>query len=143
MARKDPRPEVNRRKFLAGVAVAGAATAVTPPVANGATPATSPNAEPPRRGGKASVARDRSAIPRAPRALSRLRNVGSSGQNAAAASRTGRGPRPSAALFFVLFFGLLCIVVHCYWRALECRAGSHEAARRKPKFALGAQRPHY
>src|SRR6188768_1192959 len=49
MARKDPRPEVNRRKFLAGVAVAGAATAVTPPVANGATPATSPNAEPPRR----------------------------------------------------------------------------------------------
>jgi len=40
---------VNRRKFLAGVAVAGAATAVTPPVANGATPATSPNAEPPRR----------------------------------------------------------------------------------------------
>ena len=30
MARKDPRPEVNRRKFLAGVAVAGAATAVTP-----------------------------------------------------------------------------------------------------------------
>ena len=48
MARKDPRPEVNRRKFLAGVAVAGAATAVTPPVANGATPATLPNAEPPR-----------------------------------------------------------------------------------------------
>jgi hypothetical protein len=43
MARKDPRPEVNRRKFLAGVAVAGAATAVTPPVANGATPATLPN----------------------------------------------------------------------------------------------------
>ena len=49
MARKDPRPEVNRRKFLAGVAVAGAATAVTPPVANAATPATSPSAEPPRR----------------------------------------------------------------------------------------------
>src|SRR3954466_11557764 len=49
MARKDPRPEVNRRKFLAGVAVAGSATAVTPPVANGATPATLPNADPPRR----------------------------------------------------------------------------------------------
>src|SRR3954464_6271106 len=49
MARKDPRPEVNRRKFLAGVAVAGAATAVTPPVANRATPATLPNADPPRR----------------------------------------------------------------------------------------------
>jgi len=49
MARRDPRPEVNRRKFLAGVAVAGAATAVTPPVANAATPATSPSAEPLRR----------------------------------------------------------------------------------------------
>ena len=43
MARKDPRPEVNRRKFLAGVAVAGAASAVTPPrVANAATTATLP-----------------------------------------------------------------------------------------------------
>src|SRR6478736_8369353 len=49
MARKDPRPEVNRRKFPAGVAVAGAATAVTPPVVNAATAATSPSAEPPRR----------------------------------------------------------------------------------------------
>src|SRR3954463_1675096 len=49
MARKDPRPEVNRRKFLAGVAVAGAATAVTPPGAKGAKPATLPNADPPRR----------------------------------------------------------------------------------------------
>ncbi len=39
-ARRDPRPEVSRRKFLAGVAVAGAATAVTPPAANGATTAT-------------------------------------------------------------------------------------------------------
>src|SRR6266545_3656035 len=39
MARKDPRPEVNRRKFLAGVAVAGAATAVAAPqsIANAAT----------------------------------------------------------------------------------------------------------
>jgi acetolactate synthase I/II/III large subunit len=46
MARRDPRPEVSRRKFLAGVAVASAATAVTPPVANGATQATSPNAAP-------------------------------------------------------------------------------------------------
>jgi acetolactate synthase-1/2/3 large subunit len=44
MARKDPRPEVNRRKFLAGVAVAGAATAVSPSpdIANAATTATSP-----------------------------------------------------------------------------------------------------
>jgi acetolactate synthase-1/2/3 large subunit len=44
MKRSDPRPDVSRRKFLASVAVAGAATAVTPPVANGATSATSPNA---------------------------------------------------------------------------------------------------
>src|ERR1017187_9177873 len=43
-ARNDPRPEVSRRKFLAGVAVAGAATAVTPPAAQGAT--TSSNAAP-------------------------------------------------------------------------------------------------
>ena len=44
MKRSDPRPEVSRRKFLASVAVAGAATAVTPSVANGATSATSPHA---------------------------------------------------------------------------------------------------
>src|SRR5262245_57539988 len=48
MSRQDPRPEVNRRKFLAGVAVAGAATAVAP-VANGATPATAPAAASARR----------------------------------------------------------------------------------------------
>jgi acetolactate synthase I/II/III large subunit len=41
MSRKDPRPAVSRRKFLAGVAVAGAATTVTP-VAQGATSATVP-----------------------------------------------------------------------------------------------------
>src|SRR5260370_7279536 len=39
MARKNPRPEVSRRKFLAGVAVAGAATTVAAPdVAGAATP---------------------------------------------------------------------------------------------------------
>jgi thiamine pyrophosphate-dependent acetolactate synthase large subunit-like protein len=43
-ARNDQRSEVSRRKFLAGVAVAGAATAVTPPAAQGAT--TSSNAAP-------------------------------------------------------------------------------------------------
>src|SRR5262249_18724449 len=48
MSRKDARPEVNRRKFLAGVAVAGAATTVAP-VANGATAATSADALPARR----------------------------------------------------------------------------------------------
>src|SRR5262249_48024987 len=37
MARKHPRPEVSRRKFLAGAAVAGATTALTPPVAKAAT----------------------------------------------------------------------------------------------------------
>jgi acetolactate synthase-1/2/3 large subunit len=39
MAHKDPRPEVSRRKFLAGVAVAGAATTVAAPdTATAATP---------------------------------------------------------------------------------------------------------
>jgi acetolactate synthase I/II/III large subunit len=38
MARKDPRPEVSRRKFLAGVAVAGAATTVAAPDVASATP---------------------------------------------------------------------------------------------------------
>src|SRR5712675_2696770 len=47
-ARQDPRPDVSRRKFLAGVAVAGAATAVTPPVANAATSATPSEAAPAR-----------------------------------------------------------------------------------------------
>ncbi len=40
MARKDPRPEVNRRKFLAGVAVAGAAVTATKNGASAATPPT-------------------------------------------------------------------------------------------------------
>jgi acetolactate synthase I/II/III large subunit len=38
MARKDSRPEVSRRKFLAGVAVAGAATTVAAPEAANAAP---------------------------------------------------------------------------------------------------------
>src|SRR6266699_320425 len=38
MARKDPRPEVSRRKFLAGVAVAGAAVTATKNGAGAATP---------------------------------------------------------------------------------------------------------
>jgi acetolactate synthase I/II/III large subunit len=50
MARKKSRPDVSRRKFLAGVAVASAATAVTPPAANGATGARAPgDAAPGRR----------------------------------------------------------------------------------------------
>ena len=49
MARKHPRPEVSRRKFLAGVAVAGAASAVTPPAAGAATTASTPASVPPRR----------------------------------------------------------------------------------------------
>jgi acetolactate synthase I/II/III large subunit len=52
MAKKLPhpesRPEVSRRKFLAGVAVAGAASAVTPPAASAATQSTSANAVPAR-----------------------------------------------------------------------------------------------
>ena len=43
MARKNPRPEVSRRKFLAGVAVAGAATTVDAAgAANAATPPIGP-----------------------------------------------------------------------------------------------------
>jgi thiamine pyrophosphate-dependent acetolactate synthase large subunit-like protein len=45
MKRDHRRPDVSRRKFLAGVAVAGAATAVTP-AANTATDAATPNAAP-------------------------------------------------------------------------------------------------
>jgi thiamine pyrophosphate-dependent acetolactate synthase large subunit-like protein len=48
-ARKAPRPEVSRRKFLAGVAVAGAATTVASPAATAATQASVPNAAVPRR----------------------------------------------------------------------------------------------
>ena len=48
MARKDARPEVSRRKFLTGVAVAGAAATATtnakaaPPVAAGRIPSALP-----------------------------------------------------------------------------------------------------
>src|SRR5262249_22552065 len=48
MARKYPRPEVSRRKFLAAAAVTGAATAVTP-AARAATTASAPTNAPPRR----------------------------------------------------------------------------------------------
>src|SRR5262249_44346647 len=47
MARKQPRPEVSRRKFLAGAAVAGATTALAPPAANAA--ATDGSVSAPRR----------------------------------------------------------------------------------------------
>src|SRR5262249_48796817 len=49
MARTHPCPEVGRRKCLAGVAVAGAASAVTPPAASAATTASTPASAPPRR----------------------------------------------------------------------------------------------
>ena len=45
MARKDPGPQVDRRKFLSGVAAAGAATAaaaMSTPVARAAEPAPAP-----------------------------------------------------------------------------------------------------
>src|SRR5262252_4264073 len=48
MARKDGQPNVNRRKFLAGVAVAGAASAVATPPGTAATSASVPGAVPPR-----------------------------------------------------------------------------------------------
>jgi len=47
MARKQPRPEVSRRKFLAGAAVAGATTALAPPAAKAA--ATDASVSAPRR----------------------------------------------------------------------------------------------
>ena len=44
MSRKNSHPKVSRRKFLAGVAVAGAASALSPQdVANAATTPTSPS----------------------------------------------------------------------------------------------------
>ena len=59
---------------------------------------------PPRRGGKASVWRDRSAIPRAPRALSRFGNVDSFSRTLAVPARPEpvAGPRPNAALLFIV-----------------------------------------
>src|SRR2546426_11393028 len=42
MARKDPGPKADRRRFLAGFVAAGAATAMTPPVARAAEPAPAP-----------------------------------------------------------------------------------------------------
>jgi hypothetical protein len=53
-ARKDARPEVSRRKFLAGVAVAGAAATAASPAASAATAASTPDA---------AVARRPSALP--------------------------------------------------------------------------------
>src|SRR6266705_6747862 len=50
MARKDPGPKADRRRFLAGFVAAGAATAMTPPVARAADPAPAarvPSALPP------------------------------------------------------------------------------------------------
>jgi hypothetical protein len=49
MSSKHPRASVSRRKFLAGVAVAGAATSVTPPPADAATGAATPTSEAARR----------------------------------------------------------------------------------------------
>jgi thiamine pyrophosphate-dependent acetolactate synthase large subunit-like protein len=48
MKRQHRHAGVSRRKFLAGAAVAGAATAMAPPIANGATQATLSNATPAR-----------------------------------------------------------------------------------------------
>ena len=83
---------------------------------------------PPRHGGKASVWRDRSAIPRAPRALFRFGNVGSFCQRRhAGAFRTGHGSSTERR-----------IVIHCC-SLLFARAGTpgkaHKAVRRKAKFA--------
>src|SRR6266705_2677421 len=47
MARKDPGPKADRRRFLAGFVAAGAATAMTPPVARAAETAPAPRAPAP------------------------------------------------------------------------------------------------
>ena len=77
MARKHPRPDVSRRKFLAGVAVAGAASAVTPPIANGAAPAaTRPDAAPtPRPSALPPSMRVAAAETGTPKELSRIGGV--------------------------------------------------------------------
>ncbi len=77
MARKHPRPDVSRRKFLAGVAVAGAASAVTPPIAKGATPAaTRPDAAPtPRPSALPPSMRVAAAETGTPKELSRIGGV--------------------------------------------------------------------
>src|SRR5438309_5034381 len=48
MARDESQTKFNRRKFLAGVAVAGAAVTTVPPVAKAATSTEAPAAVPPR-----------------------------------------------------------------------------------------------
>ena len=91
---------------------------------------------PPRHGGKASVWRNRSAIPRAPRALFRFGNVGSFCQTPPCRRVPNRSrvlDRTPHCYSFVIF--------HCY-SLLFARAGTpggaHKAARRKAKFAAGS-----
>ena len=98
---------------------------------------------PPRRGGKASVWRDRSAIPRAPRALSRFGNVDPFCRTLAVPARPEpvAGPRPNAALLF--------IVMHCYFSLfslLFARAGtpgeSAQSRAAQGEIRRRVQRPH-
>ena len=87
---------------------------------------------PPRHGGKASVWRDRSAIPRARRALFRFGNVGSFCQTPPCRRvRTGRGSSTERRIVIHCYFSLLFIVI-C---AGGTPGGAHKAARRKAKFA--------
>jgi hypothetical protein len=98
---------------------------------------------PPRHGGKASVWRNRSAIPRAPRALFRFGNVGSFCQMPPCrASRTGRGSSTDAALLFIVIFVVFFIVLHCYLRRAGTPGAARKAARHKAKFAPLVQRRH-
>jgi hypothetical protein len=84
---------------------------------------------PPRHGGKASVWRNRSAIPRAPRALFRFGNVGSFCQMPPCrASRTGRGSSTDAALLFIVIF-----VVFSLFFIVICGGRERRAPRAKPR----------
>src|SRR5262249_44516863 len=69
MARKQPRPEVSRRKFLAGAAVAGATTALAPPAKAATTDAsvpapTRPSALPPTMQGAVAETATPKELPR-------------------------------------------------------------------------------
>jgi acetolactate synthase-1/2/3 large subunit len=120
MARRDPRPEVNRRKFLAGVAVAGAAVSTPRDAANAATAPSS----------TAAVARARpSALP-------------PSGMVAAAEAGTpkelARSNRPDGSDFMVDVIKTLDIE-YCPSNAASSFRGLHESlinygGNKKPEF---------
>jgi hypothetical protein len=98
---------------------------------------------PPRHGGKASVWRNRSAIPRARRALFRFGHVGSFCQTPPCRRvRTGRASSAERRIVIHCYALLFFVVFHCYSRGRERRAKARKAAWRKAKCAALVQRPH-